>query len=170
MSKKGGGGGSGSNAAADTQARLAEQLFSQTDPTRVGLINRSQDFLESGDVTASPQFAFLKDITESQFGRAQDSVIAGTPTGGALTSALGDLERDRASSLIQGTAALNESELARAMTLATGTTGQSLGALGSAGSIQAQEAAARASQSAGKAGALGQGAGAYAGLKASGNK
>jgi hypothetical protein len=40
--KKGGG---DSNPAADMQARLAQQLFQQTDPLRMGLIGRSQNFL-----------------------------------------------------------------------------------------------------------------------------
>ena len=38
-------GGSGSNPAADTQARLATQLFGETDPIRQALIGRSANFL-----------------------------------------------------------------------------------------------------------------------------
>jgi len=166
FSKPGDSGNSGRERPDQTQQRIAEELFSQTDPLRRGVIDRSESFVSNpNDVFNLPGYAAVKDTTESQYGRARDSVIANTPEGGALTSALGDLERNRASDLVQGTARLNDSELSRAMTLATGSTGQSLAALGSAGAIQAQREASDDAGKAAKTGAVGQGAGAYFGSK-----
>ena len=112
FSKPGDSGNSGRERPDQTQQRIAEELFSQTDPLRRGVIDRSESFVSNpNDVFNLPGYAAVKDTTESQYGRARDSVIANTPEGGALTSALGDLERNRASDLVQGTARLNDSEL-----------------------------------------------------------
>ncbi len=149
-----------------TQARIARELFEQSDPTRTALFERSEDFLDDPSaIFDTPGFAAVKDTTESQFSRARDSIIANTPEGGALTSALADLERNRASDLVQGTARLNENELSRSLALSTGTTGQSLTSLGSAGAIEAQREASDAAGKGAKAGGIGQGAGAYFGSK-----
>ena len=162
MSKKGDG---GSTAAVDAQARLAQQLFDQTDPLRQSLISRSEDFLSSPNSTESPSFLAFKQAADSQFGQAKDNVIARTAPGGALTDALVDLESNRAGALTQGAGQAYEQDTARAMTLATGTTGQALGGLGQAGATQAAMAQANAQQSAGKAGGLGEAAGAAIGKK-----
>jgi hypothetical protein len=149
-----------------TQARIARELFSQSDPTRTALFERSEDFLsDPGAVYDLPGFAAVKDTTESQYARARENIIASTPEGGALTSALADLERNRASDLVQGTARLGENELSRSLALSTGTTGAALTSLGSAGAIEAQRDASDAAGKAAKAGGLGQGAGAYFGSK-----
>ena len=76
-----------------------------------GLATRNQFLEDPSQVFSQPGFAAIKDITESQFGRAQENIIANTPEGGGLTQALGDLEAARASDLVRGTANLNESEL-----------------------------------------------------------
>lgn len=162
--KKSLGGGSAGSPAADLQAQIAEQLFQQTDPLRTSLIDRSQSYLTNG-VDSSPQFSAFKASAEPQFATAKNNVIANTPAGGALVSALTQLEADRARTLTQARGAIDESELARAMTLATGTTGTSVGALGTAASIQAAQAQAEADREAGILGALGTGAGAYLGSK-----
>src|SRR5204862_790761 len=47
--------GSGDNPAAQTQARLASQLFGETDPIRQALIERSADFLGISPQFSSPQ-------------------------------------------------------------------------------------------------------------------
>jgi len=165
-SKSGNSGNGGNERPDETQQRIAEELFSQTDPLRRGMIGRSTNFIrDPNDVFNLPGYAAVKDTTESQYGRARDSIIANTPEGGALTSALVDLERNRASDLVRGTAQLNDAELARAMTLATGTTGQSLAGLGSAGAIQAQREASDTAGKTGMASALATGAGAYFGSK-----
>lgn len=120
------------------------------------------------DLSASPVFAAMKDVTESQFGRAKDNVIGAAPEGGPLLAALTDLEGNRASDLVRNTGMLGEAEMQRAFDLVSAGTGGAIQAGGNAGMIQAQLAQAQATQSAGKAGALGTGAGAYAGLKAAG--
>lgn len=162
-SKKGG----GDNAAADAQARMAEQLFQQTDPLRKSLIGRSQDFTGGGfDVMETPTYLAYKESADRNFGRAKDNAIARLPGGGALSDALVDLEGNRASTLTQGAGAIYGDEINRAMTLGSGITGQSLNSLGQAGAIQAQMAAAAAQENAGKSGALGTGIGSYMGMKA----
>src|SRR5687767_1269225 len=120
MYKKGG----GDTAAVDAQARLAQQLFQQTDHLRTSLINRSENFLNSpGGAMETPSFLAFKEATDRQFGQAQDNIIAQTASGGALTDALANLEGNRASALSQGAGQAFDTDLARAMTLATGSTG-----------------------------------------------
>ena len=148
------------NPAADAQTRIAQQLFSESTPIRQELNTDALDFLRGGrDVTSTPAFASLKDMIESQFGRAREGVIGSTPTGGGLTSALTNLEGQRASGLVQGTAALTENELNRALTLGTGLVPTSVGGLGQAGSTQAFAAAQAQSAGAQKKGSTGAAAG-----------
>ena len=159
------------NPAADAQSRISQQLFAESTPIRRQLNTQSLDFLSGGrDVTSTPGFASLKDIIESQFGRAREATIGNTPTGGGLTSALTNLEGQRASSLVQGTAALNEQELNRALTLGTGLVPTAVGGLGQAGSTQAFGAAQAQQASAQKKGSTGQAAGRVAAAVATGGK
>lgn len=212
-------GGNDSNPALDAQARMAQQLFNQTNPIRNALIGRSASFLgvpataggaagsdfkagaggglgsggpvsdmiagalrraspaatpgigdmvtpSGGGVTSSPQFLAYKDSADRNFMRAKDNAISRLPAGGALAESLVDLEGDRAATLTQGAGAIYGDELARAMALATGITGQSLNSLGQAAAAQAAMAQAEADQKAGKAGGLGSGLGAFFGMKA----
>ena len=164
MGKTSGGGGtdiqSASNPAADRLAEIADQLFKQTDPLRQDLIGQAGDFLSGDrDVTGLPAFQASKGTLESQFGRARDSIIGNTATGGQLTDQLAQLERGRATDLTNLEAGLGESELARAVALATGGATTGVGGLGAAGGIQSQMAQALAAQNAGKAGGLGAAAG-----------
>lgn len=210
-----GGGKGGSGGASATQARLAEQLFTQTDPLRSALVERSASFLgapsaptdlgsaitanqpmpqmgggiafgsrraaeitaaranpasyatpRSGgstggvaDVMSTPTFAAFRDSTNQTFGAAKDNTLSTLPAGGALLEALAGLEGKKASTLTQGAGQIYESELARAMSLATGTAPTALGGLGQAGLAQAQQAAMEAQQGAAKAGGLGTAAG-----------
>lgn len=156
---------SSGNAASDIQARLAQQLFEQTDPLRRSLIGRSEDFLSSGNVLNSPQFADLKVQTGQMFNQAKDNSIARFAPGGALMDALTGLEGDRASALSSGAADLQENELSRALSLGTGLAGTSLGSLGQAGGVQAQLAMARSQQNSAEKGMLGSGIGALLGSK-----
>ena len=154
---KGGSSTNASNPAADTLARISEDLFNQTDPLRQQLLGQSEDFVSGGsDVTQLPSFGASKDILESQFGRAQESIIANTPEGGGLTSALAGLEGDRASGLASIQAQAGEAERNRAAGLATGGAVQGQTGLGQAGGIQSQLALAQAQENAGKAGGIGQ--------------
>ncbi|KKL79901.1 hypothetical protein LCGC14_2010170 [marine sediment metagenome] len=147
------------NPAQEAQARISEQLFSESTPIRQQLNQDAMGFLEGDrDVTGTPAFAGLKDMIESQFGRARESVIGSTPTGGGLTSALEGVERGRAGALVQGTAALSENELNRAMMLGTGLVPTSVGGLGQAGQTQAFAAAEAQAAGAQKAGSSGQAA------------
>ena len=160
------GGDAGDNPAGLLQAQLAEQLFEQTDPLRQNLIGRSQNFLAGDlDVTQSPIYGALKSGVEDQYSVARDSVIGNTPTGGGLTAALAWLEGNRADALARGTGQIAESELGRALTLGTGTTGQSLGALGNSGALQAMNLQGAQNREAAIFSALGSGAGAYLGGK-----
>lgn len=117
------------------------------------------------DVTGTPTFAAYKNVADRSFQRARDNAISNLPSGGGLSSALINLEGQRADNLTQGAGNIYDAELARAMTLATGQTGVAMGGLGQAASAQALNAQAAAQQSAGKSGALGTGLGAYMGQK-----
>jgi hypothetical protein len=157
------------NPAAEMQARLATQLFNETDPVRQSLIGRSNDFLGGGmDVTATPTYGALRDATARQFQTARDNAISQLPAGGALSSALVGLQGQRASTLAQGASSAFGDEMARAMTLATGQTGESIGGLGQAAQAQGLSAQAGAAQNAAKSGAVGQGLGTYMGNKQGG--
>ena len=162
-SGKGGGGGSGDAGA--IQSQLAMELINQTDPLRRALIERSGAFL-GGGIDNSAQFSAFKAAAEPQFAQARESVIANTPTGGGLTSALTQLEGQRARTLTEAQGGIEQQELARAMQLGTGMTGPALSTLGNAANVQAMIAQSEADREAGMLGALGAGAGAYFGSKA----
>lgn len=117
------------------------------------------------DVTGTPTFAAYKNVADRSFSRARDNAISSLPAGGGLTSALVNLEGQRADNLTQGAGNIYDAELARAMTLATGQTGVAVGGLGQAANAQALAAQAAAQQNAGKSSALGTGLGAYMGQK-----
>jgi len=117
------------------------------------------------DVTSTPTFADYKNVADRSFARAKDNAIATLPSGGGLTSALVNLEGQRADNLTQGAGNIYDAELARAMTLATGQTGVAMGGLGQAANAQALAPNAASQQSAAKSGALGTGLGAYMGQK-----
>jgi hypothetical protein len=160
-------GGGGSGGAADAQLQLARMLAEQTDPLRRQLIDRSGAFLSGDlDVTQSPMFGAFKNQTETQFNNARNNIIGDTAAGGQLTAALTDLNARRSTALGQGAGQIADAELARAMGLATGQTGQAMSGLGQAANMQAMTAQAEADREAGVLGALGAGAGAYFGSKA----
>ena len=145
------------------QAKLARQLVDEVQPLRRGLIDDSAQFLAGNfDVTGLPQFAAGKDVLESQFGRARDAVIGSTPEGGGLTTALAELERDRASALTQVTGGLAQDQANLAAQMATFGTAAGSQGLGTAAAIAGQRAAAEAQQNAAKAGGTGRAAGAIA--------
>lgn len=156
----------GDSPAAELQAQLAQQLFSQTDPLRRSLIDRSTEFMGGGlDVRDTPAYEALKYSADANFNQAKDNAIARLAPGGGLTDALVDLESNRAGMLTQGAGQLYGDELSRAIALGSGITDQSLNSLGQAGGVQASLANAQAQQNAGKAGGLGQAAGAAVGSK-----
>lgn len=160
------GGDSSSGNAASIQADIAQRLLQQTDPLRSALIDRSMQFVGGNmDVSASPVFRAIKGQTESQYANARNNIIGDTPVGGPLIAALTDLEGKRANALGQGAGAVADSEITRALGLATGQTGQAVSGLGQAANLQAMIAQSEADREAGMLGALGAGAGAYFGSK-----
>ena len=153
----------GESQGANELAGMAKKLFAETDPLRQSLIQRSSDFLSTGDVTQNPAYGALKQGAEQQFGRARQNILANTPTGGALDAALAGNEYAKASQLTQGMGGLYNQEMARAMQLGAGTPlTAAFGGLGTAGSIQAQMAAAQAQADAAAKSGKGQGAGTIA--------
>jgi hypothetical protein len=154
---------------ANKEVGIGQQLVTQTDPLRQALIDRSQTFLSPGggvsDVMSSAPYLAYKDAANTNFARAKDNILATTPTGGALTNKLGDLEANRASTLTQGAGQIYDAETARALSLATGQLPVALGAIGQGGNTQALLAGAQAQQSSAKAQSAGSAAGAYLGAK-----
>ncbi len=151
-----------SDQAARKQAEIAQQLFTQTDPLRRGMIDRSQQFLTNG-VDNSPTFSAYKAAAEPQYASARESIIADTPMGGGLTAALAELQTGKARDLTEARGAIHESELARALTLGTGTVGTSMAGFGNSAAIQAQRAQAKAERDTGVYMALGEATGALLG-------
>lgn len=138
--------------ASKTQARLAEQLFQQTQPIRTALFDRSNDFLSGDmDVMGTPTGMAYKSAADRSFNRAKDNIIGRVAPGGGLVSALAGLEGDRAASMTAGAGQIYDSELSRALALGTGVTGTSLSSLGQAGANQAAVAQARGTAKAGMA-------------------
>lgn len=144
------------------QEQLARELDQTIAPVRQNLVGQANQFLQTGDVTGLPQFAGVKSIAEEQFGRARDAVIAGTPEGGGLTSALAQLESDRANSLAQLVGQLGGQTIDRAQNLVLGQTGQVTGSAATASALAQQAAQIEAQQNAQKATNLGRVVGAVA--------
>lgn len=143
--------------ALDRRSRLIDMLSKQ-DPAPTNSVTNS--------VTNGPQFASLKDMIEKQYSRARESIIASTPQGGPLSSALARLEGQRASATAQGIGDLTERETSRAFALATGQTPVALGSLGSAAGSLGQIGAAQAAQQGQALQGIGTGIGLTAGRKA----
>lgn len=148
----------------DALGELAKKLFMQTNPLRKNLINRSNQFLAGGmDVTQSPIYGALASATDAQYKRARDNVIGNTAPGGALTSALSNVESNRANMLAQGAGTIAGDETNRALTIATGGSAQGLNSLGQAGATQAGLANAQANRDSAMKQGLGQGLGSIIG-------
>lgn len=137
----------------DRRSRLIDMLAKQEEPA-------------PSSVTNGPQFASLKDMIEKQYSRARENIIASTPQGGPLSSALARLEGQRASATAQGIGDLTERETSRAFALATGQTPVALGSLGSAAGSLGQIGAAQSAQQGQALQGIGTGIGLTAGRKA----
>ena len=229
MAKKGGG--AQANQSSNALANLSQQLYSQTNPIRQALIDRSSAFLGvdpsqmspaftpmpttsnlsprdlfrevkggrlsnvrdavmsplpqtvSGqgppvvrdplgppqgvlqlDVTQSPMYGAIKNAMDTQFKLARDNTIARSAPGGSLTSALANLESQRAGAMVTGIGGLAQDELSRAYGLATGGAQMSTSGLSSAAAIQAQLAAANAQRQGAAKSGLGSGLGYMGGM------
>ena len=231
MAKKGGG--AQANQSSNALANLSQQLYSQTNPIRQALIDRSSAFLgvdpsqmspaftpmpttsnlsprdlfqaiKGGqspasilgavqvpqtvsnpvgpqinvagtlpqgpqgvpqlDVTQSPMYGAIKNAMDTQFKLARDNTIARSAPGGSLTSALANLESQRAGAMVTGIGGLAQDELSRAYGLATGGAQMSTSGLSSAAAIQAQLAAANAQRQGAAKSGLGSGLGYMGGM------
>jgi len=158
------GGDPSDNPFAATQARIAEQLFSQTDPIRKNLINRSQGFLEGG-IDSSPAFEAFRAQSDPILARARENIIQQTPEGGGLISALSNLDTERARMQTQARGQIDEQERNLAVLLGTGTIPQTMQGLGSASFAQAQNLASAQQREGAIYSAIGEGAGAAMGGK-----
>lgn len=129
------------------QSDISGWIFGNSKPIAESLSGRYQNFLNGNlDVTGTPQFAAMKSAADAQFGRARDNIIANAAPGGALTSALADLETNRALGLTQGAGTIAENEMARAFGLGTNQTPVALQGYGSIANTGAYTSAARAQQ------------------------
>ena len=163
----GGGGGSSDSAAADQLAQISQQLFAETDPLRRSLIGRSESFLSGGlDVRESPLFLSGQQAINRGFQTSRRGILEDLPAGGSLLESLSNLQIKRGRDTADFEGSLQQGELGRALSLATGQPlSQSIAGLGQAGAIQGQFAQADADRQAGLFGALGTGAGAFFGGK-----
>lgn len=158
------GGDAGDNPFAAQQARIAEQLFTQTDPIRRKLIDRSQVYL-SGGIDESPTFQAYRAESDPFYARAKENIIQSTPEGGGLTQALTNLEMDRARGLTTARGGIDEQERNLAVLLGTGTLPQTMQGLGAASAAQAQNLLAAQQREGQIAAAIGEGVGTMAGGK-----
>jgi hypothetical protein len=152
-------------AAIRDQTKLARELSGETKPLRTGVNNQLIDFLRGGDLTSSPEFQSMKAVGDAQFQRAQDSIISNTPEGGGLTSALTNLETQRALAETQAIGGLSAEKFNQAIQMGTFGAAQGTQGFGQAGMTASNLAAAQAQQSAGKSAGLGAAAGGYFGGK-----
>lgn len=182
----GGKGGGRGDAASQTQAALAQQLFQESTPLRQLIIGAPPGVDPStipgfppglqpttpGGATPGllqnllmnpPNVPFERDVLESQFGRAREDILSGIPArGGQLTTALADLSSQRALGVTGLAQAQEQQRIQNLFNVAGLTTGQTqvaLGGLGQAGSTLAAAGAARQQGQLGALGGLGAGIG-----------
>src|SRR3972149_1018168 len=110
-----------------------------------------------------PNVPFERDVLESQFGRARENILSGSPArGGALNTSLANLESQRAlgvTGLVQSQQQQQIENMFRTAGVATGQTQLSLGGLGQAGGTLAAAGAASQQAQAQMLGGLGTGLG-----------
>ena len=207
MGDKGGG---GEPKSATYARKMARETYDLTDPFRQGIMGRGEDILAGGykpwesglykhlqgltDVQAEPIYNQAlepgKRVIESQYQRAQENALANTPSGGALSGqmadiemgraqGLGDLERDlrtedirrqdamdmwRANTLGNLATGMEQDYLGKAYGLASGAPQQGIGGLTALAGQQAQSQAMAQQGKAGMMGDFGSAAGLIIGL------
>lgn len=98
---KGGGGSTKASAYEKTMAKIANALFEESTPLRQDLTSQYEDFA-AGNYNPeelpgyAPLYSTSRAGMEDQYNVAKENVISNTASGGALTSALSDLETSRA--------------------------------------------------------------------------
>lgn len=173
-SGKGGGGGGGTTYSATpspyeaSMANIANQLYTESTPLRTENWRQMVDFMYGGGIpeALNPVMEAGKSTIEGQYGNAKENIIAQTPNGGGLTSALTGLESDRANSLGSLQSNIAQDLYNKAYGAAMGTPQTSLSGLGTAAgtfsnrSSQAMAANAQSDAAANQSmGSLGMGLG-----------
>jgi hypothetical protein len=99
------GGGKGSSPAAspyeDAAAKMAKELYAQTDPLRQSLLGdlssvAAGTYNPESSATYAPLYATARSGAEAQYGVAKENILANTPRGGGQVDALANLESARA--------------------------------------------------------------------------
>ena len=123
----------------DTLNAITKLFWEQSDPARRNILQRGVNFLWGDfDPSQSPAYAPGKNALEGQYGAARENILASMPSGGALYSALGDLEGARADSLTNLDSAMAQDEYNKIYQLATGMPATALTGASSAAGIDAQ--------------------------------
>jgi hypothetical protein len=115
-------------AAIEKQMQLIDMMMGMTGdywisaaPTRNAVLSRLGKFMTSGmDPTTSVQYPYGKDVIETKYRQGKQSMISALPEGGAMYSALGDLERGKASSYLDLVRSIVNDEYNKAYGVATG--------------------------------------------------
>ena len=159
--------GTESNKPAKTQANISKELYQESSPLRQALFSMYGDTFNSGGFSPSGSYVYNTgaDTINAQFDNAEKNIIANTAEGGALSDLLARNEYEKASAKGNLAAGVAESDLNRAIQLATGQTAISQSGFGSAAQAQAQQAAAEGSTKAGLGQAGGNVLGSYIGSK-----
>lgn len=146
--------------------QAAMGLIQQTDPLRTSLISRSEEFLGGGDVTSTPEFMAMKQMTGQQSDMAKDRILETMPSGGVLLDKLADVDIDRARTLSMAGGSIYGDEMNRAVSLATGAPlSASMGGLGALTQLEAAREQAEAQRDAGTKSGIGGALGAFLGGK-----
>jgi len=136
-----------SNPYSEAAAQLAQEYWSETDPLRQSLFSQYSDFLGGKPVSEmaayAPTYAAAKTGLEDQYALAKQNVMGSTPAGGALTSALANVEAGRASDVgsLPATisASLTQDLMDKIYGTSTGSAATSTSALGTAGNAYASQ-------------------------------
>ena len=164
--KGGGGGASQANTAdrlTDVQARLAQQLWDQTDPNRKVAIEQLGNVLGGQSPLAQSMFAPTRDLFEKQFTAQRQNILDTSPArGGQLNQALLNMQIQKPFQLAQLEAQTRLPLIEAGINTAFGAPSTSLQGLGQANQSALQGAQFglnRRQSNLGNAKAFGQGAG-----------
>lgn len=120
-------------------AKITRDFYGATDPLRDATLAQlgaamSGGYSPKADAMYAPMFSSQKAGIEAQYGNARDNILAGTARGGAQTTALGNLEMQRAQDMgtlpAQLSAQILEGIINQARSTALGSTGQAQSAFG----------------------------------------
>lgn len=101
---------------------MSNEQWTGTRPVRNAVYNRLDNFMKSGmDPTTSVLYPYGKDTIEKKYVQGKNEMLSTLPEGGAMYSALGDLERDKASSYLDLVQKIVGDEYNKAYGVATGT-------------------------------------------------